>query len=599
MLSRLAIPYQFRLVFITAVVLASRNGVTAEPESSDAKVTTEQRDFFENSIRPILVQNCYECHSAEADEPEGNLRLDSRIAWMRGGESGPAIVVGKPDESRLIEAVRYENVDLQMPPDAKLAAADIGMLEKWVSMGAPDPRAEPADKIEKTSKIEPFDLAKRRREHWAWQPPRTGVPPPVANEHWPRHNLDRYILNRLDEAGLSPAPPSEKRTFLRRVTFDLIGLSPTPKEIEDFLSDESEMAYQRVVDRLLRSPHYGEHWGQHWLDLVRYAETRGHEQDFEIPESFRFRDYVILAFNEDVPYDQLVIEHIAGDLLETPRLHPEDRSNQSTQGTGFWHLHEATHSPVDIQGDEADRMHNQIDVFSRTFLGLSMGCARCHDHKFDAISARDYYAMFGFLQSSGYQLADVSDPVKQEQLFNKLVNLRDEYVGQIREHFTALRLAQIQRLPDYLLAAAELHRTGASLDAKEPQSAAARSEEAAQQQEDAPTSLPAALVQFASERELNPTTLWHLTGYLQNSAMVDIKDPLHVFARVMTTPESTAKSVKDVKSSVKKELTTAAANSLQRRAQLKVIKSVKNGERNYTAVERNWSPADLDRKSVV
>ena len=181
----------------------------------------------------------------------------------------------------------------------------------------------------------------------------------------------------------------------------------------------SGLAYENLVDRLLASPHYGEHWGQHWLDLMRFAETRGHEQDFAIPEAFRYRDYVIHALNEDVSYRQLVMEHVAGDLLEKPRLHPVNRTNESIQGTGFWHLHEAAHSPVDICGDEADRVHNQIDVFSRAFLGLSLGCARCHDHKFDALSARDYYAMYGFLQKLQLPAGGYLGPGIEERSFSR------------------------------------------------------------------------------------------------------------------------------------------------------------------------------------
>ncbi len=588
MCSRLSDRCLFKLAFLGMVAVTAPDGRTAEPASSAANITAEQRDFFESSIRPILIQNCYECHSAETAEPEGNLRLDSRAAWMRGGDSGPAIVPGAPDKSRLIEAIRYESVDLQMPPDAKLAADEIAVLSEWVAMGAPDPRAEMVDTA--SPKIEPFDLEKRRREHWAWQPLRPGGPPPVGDEMWPRHDLDRYILARLEAAGISPAPPAEKRTWLRRVSFDLIGLPPTPDEMADFLADDSEMAFQRVVDRLLRSPHYGEHWGQHWLDLVRYAETRGHEQDFGIPESYRFRDYVILALNEDVPYDQFVIEHIAGDLVAAPRLHPQDRSNQLIQGTGFWHFHEATHSPVDICGDEADRVHNQIDVFSRTFLGLSMGCARCHDHKFDAISARDYYAMFGFLQSSGYQLADVSDPVEQQRLFDQLSDLRDDYARQLRERFVAMRLAQIERLPAYLLAAAELHCAGVSLETDELPAAAASPDGSAPQ---AIESLPEALISLAAEREMNPHTLWRVARHLRDSAASEVQDPLHVFARAMATTVVTADSADEVKAATKKELVAAADDARRRWANLKVIKSVKHGERNYAPQERAWSPAEL------
>src|SRR5207244_2072482 len=204
--------------------------------------------------------------------------------------------------------------------------------------------------------------------------------------------------------GLRPAEPADRRTWIRRVTFDLIGLPPTPAEIDAFLTDDSPQAFERVVDRLLASPHYGEHWARHWFDLVRYAESRGHEFDPNIPNAWQYRDYAIRAFNADVPYNQFVTEHIAGDLIARPRLHLTQKFNESILGTGFWFLGEEVHSPVDIRQDQADRFDNRIDVLTKTFLGLTVACARCHDHKFDAISTQDYYALYGFQSSSSYRL---------------------------------------------------------------------------------------------------------------------------------------------------------------------------------------------------
>ena len=217
-----------------------------------------------------------------------------------------------------------------------------------------------------------FDLQKRKQDHWAWRPIVRPEPPAVKDAAWPRGPVDRFILAKLEAKNLSPAPPADKRTLLRRVTFDLIGLPPTPAEIDAFLKGDASDAYEKVVDRLLASPQFGERWGRHWLDLVRYAETRGHEFDYPIPDAYQYRDYVIRALNADVPYDQFVTEQVAGDLLEKPRLNPTEGFNESILGTGFWFLGEEVHSPVDVSQDQADRFDNRIDVFGKTFLGLTV-----------------------------------------------------------------------------------------------------------------------------------------------------------------------------------------------------------------------------------
>src|SRR5262249_51141387 len=251
--------------------------------------------------------------------------------------------------------------------------------------------------------------------------------------------------------GRTPAPPADKRTLLRRVTFDLIGLPPTPAEIDAFLADHSPRAFEKVVDRLLASPHYGERWGRHWLDLVRFAETAGHEFDFEMAKAYAYRDYIIRAFNADVPYDQLVIEHIAGDLLKEPRRHPTQHFNESVIGTGFYFFGESKHSPVDVRGDAADRTDNQIDVLTKAFLGLTVSCARCHDHKFDPISQKDYYALAGYLRSSRYQQAFYEAPGRTRGTVRRLQELQ----GRARNIAVAItartRRGQAEKLARYLL----------------------------------------------------------------------------------------------------------------------------------------------------
>lgn len=361
-------------------------------------ITAEQVQFFESKVRPIFVEHCYECHSAAADEVEAELLLDSKWGWMTGGESGPAIIPGNLDDSLVIDAVRYqENKVTAMPPRSKLADKEIEILEKWVQMGAPDPRTskKPANTAAKE-----INFQKRFNEHWSWRPIAKPELPWVGDGKWPRSGLDRFILHKIEAAGLKPAFEADRRTWLRRVYFDLIGLPPTTEQFAAFLSDNSVNAYETVVDDLLQSPHLGEKWARHWMDLVRYAETYGHEFDYPLRYAHEYRDYLIRAFNADVPFDQFIREHIAGDLLNEPRQNPEEGWNESIIGTGFWYLHEATHAPTDVLGNEADIMDNQIDVFGKSFLGLTIACARCHDHKFDAITTADYYALTAYLQSS-------------------------------------------------------------------------------------------------------------------------------------------------------------------------------------------------------
>jgi hypothetical protein len=417
------VPARTNLSVILALLLMPGGTTVAAAEPAPSAETSE---FFEKSIRPVLVEHCYKCHSDTGKEPKGGLRVDSRSALLKGGDTGPAIVPGQPDKSILIAAIRYGNVDLQMPPRGKLPAKVIADFERWVREGAvwPESGNGGASPPAAGATVKPFDLASRKNEHWSWQPVRRPELPAVKNMAWPLDPIDRFVLAKLESAGLKPAPPADRLTWLRRVSFALTGLPPTPAEIEAFLADPSESAYPRVVDRLLASPHFGERWGRHWLDLVRYAESRGHEYDPSIANAWQYRDYVIRAFNADLPYNQFVLEHLAGDLLEEPRLNPVDGCNESILGTGFWHLGEEVHSPVDIRQDQADRLDNRIDVLSKTFLGLTVSCARCHDHKFDAISIQDYYALFGILEGSSYRQVRFDHWRENRQVAAELAELR-------------------------------------------------------------------------------------------------------------------------------------------------------------------------------
>jgi hypothetical protein len=383
-----------------------------------AETTPEGIEFFEKKIRPVLVEQCHKCHTGA--KPKGKLLLDSRAALLKGGDSGAAIVPGQPDKSLLLKAIRYTSDELRMPPKSRLTETAVADFARWIELGAPWPESGSGA----TAVAKEFDLNERKK-FWCWQPVRPVAVPAVKQKEWIRTPIDAFVLAKLEAAGLQPAAPADRRALVRRATYDLIGLPPTPQEIEAALADKSDDWFARVVDRLLASPHYGERWGRHWLDLVRYAETYGHEYDFEIPEAYQYRDYVIRAFNADVPYNQFVQEHVAGDLLPNPRRHPVEGFNESIVGSGFWFLHEALHSPVDTRVDEANRIDNQIDVFAKTFLGLTVSCARCHDHKFDAISTRDYHALMGYLQTSRQQRAFIDAPERLGKPLAELTTLQD------------------------------------------------------------------------------------------------------------------------------------------------------------------------------
>lgn len=342
-------------------------------------------EFFEKKIRPVLATRCYACHGPDAKPVRAGLRLD-----QAGGIRG-VITVGKPEESRLISAIQYQDTRLQMPPTGKLPPEVVADFEAWVKMGAPDPRKDSA--ADSAAAKKGLDL-ERGRKFWSFQPLRTvNVPKDVQP-------VDYFLRAKLTEKGLQPAPPTDRLTLLRRLYFDLTGLPPTPEEIQ------TKEKYEAVVDRLLTSPHYGERWGRHWLDLVRYAETDGHEFDNDKPNAWRYRDYVIQAFNDDVPYNRFVLEHLAGDLLKDRRI--VNGVDQSTIATGFYWLGEVINTPVDSAASLADRVDNQIDVLGKTFLGLTVACSRCHDHKFDPIPTADYYALAGFMHSSRPRQAAVA-----------------------------------------------------------------------------------------------------------------------------------------------------------------------------------------------
>jgi hypothetical protein len=368
---------------------------------SAAEPTREQLEFFENKIRPVLSQNCYKCHSVNSEKVKGGLLLDSREATLRGGDNGPAVVPGHPDKSLLIQAVRYTDADLQMPPKKQLSAEQIADLEKWVQMGAPDPRAAT------TAQKEWKDSSKY---WWAWQPLTKPPVPTPKDKNWAQTPVDNFILAKLDSKGLTPNPIADKRTLIRRATFDLIGLPPTPEEVEAFINDKSPDAFAKVVDRLLASPHYGERWGRHWLDVARYSDTKGmvrrQREDPRSPYAWTYRDYVIKSFNDDKPYNIFIIEQLAADKLPATKSNPTNLT-----ALGFLTVGER------FMGMQQDVLNDRIDVVTKGFLGLTVSCARCHDHKFDPIPTKDYYSLHGIFAST------VEPPV--EPIIQKIPNTPD------------------------------------------------------------------------------------------------------------------------------------------------------------------------------
>ena len=342
-------------------------------------------EFFEKRVRPILVDRCYECHGEK--KQKGGLRLDSAASVLKGGDNGPSLVPGKPGESRIIKGILWNDPDFQMPPKNRLSDAEISALTEWVKIGAPDPRTN--------AFIASANHEPRTTNHWAYQPIKKPPLPQFNNSSWPRADIDRFVFAELEAKATTPNPDADRATLVRRVYYDLIGLPPTPNQVDDYLSSKSADAFAHVVDGLLASPQFGERWGRHWLDVARYAESvtlRG----FVFKEAWRYRDYVIEAFNNDLPYDQFVREQIAGDLLPAATL--ADRRRQLT-ATTFLALGNANLEEQDKAQLRMDIVDEQLDTIGKAFLAQTIGCARCHDHKFDPIPTRDYYAMAGILRN--------------------------------------------------------------------------------------------------------------------------------------------------------------------------------------------------------
>ncbi len=422
--------------------------------------------FFETHVRPVLANRCYSCHGPA--KQKSNLRVDSLAALLRGGKFGPALVLGKPDESLLVQAIQHSE-NLQMPPRMKMPAKEIADLTAWVKMGAPWPNAKPV-----VAKVEPKDaeptFTKEQTGHWSLQPVRKPTPPVVKQSAWVRSPIDAFILAKLEAKGLTPAPAADARTLIRRLHFDLVGLPPSPDEVEAFVKDFSQAtAVEKLVDRLLASPRYGERWARHWLDVARYADSNGMDENLVFGSAWRYRDYVVRAFNADLPYDQFIREQIAGDLLKDSSRPLDERLT----ATGFLSIGPKMLAEDDPVKMEMDVIDEQLDTLGRAFLGLTLGCCRCHDHKYDPLSIGDYYSLAGIFKSTKTMdnfrvvarwqerpLGSAADNEKSKLHAKQVADLKSAITENTQRHYQdAVKPARL-RAKDYLQAALALQKQG-------------------------------------------------------------------------------------------------------------------------------------------
>jgi hypothetical protein len=417
------------LLFVALIALAPVALRAASPQFPPGQI-----EFFESKVRPVLAGTCQKCHGATTHK--GGLRLDSRDAALKGGDSGAAVVPGNPDASPMIEAINYRG--LEMPPTGRLKPREIEALIAWVKMGAPWPKEEA--KSAGPSRGD-FTITDEDRRYWAFQPIGHPQPPIVRTRSWAANPIDAFILAQLDSKGLSPNPPADPRVLVRRVFFDVIGLPPTPEEADAFVADPSEQAYVRLIDSLLSRKEYGERWGRHWLDVVRFAQTNGYERDAEKPESWRYRDYVIDAFNADKAYDRFVTEQLAGDELDEP-------TRESIIATGFYRLGIFDDEPDNQTAAAWDEVDEMVRTTSASFLGLTLGCARCHNHMFDPISQEDYYrfaAFFRNVEPYGKPLSHTHLGTNEEGIFTPIATSAQFAAWEARRRDLSPRIAETER----------------------------------------------------------------------------------------------------------------------------------------------------------
>jgi mono/diheme cytochrome c family protein len=431
------------------LVLVGQELARLQAQGSDqtAAFSPQQVAFFEKQVQPLLRQHCWKCHGEDPSKLRGGLDLRTRSAILQGGDSGPAVDLRQPDKSLLLQAVHYKDEHIRMPPKGKLSEAEIAILEKWVKDGLP----VPTDRMGSGVKSSPGGhAAEEAKKYWAYQPVRRPSVPAVRNTSWVRTPIDAFILARLEEHGLQPVPPADKVTLIRRAYFDLLGLPPTPEQIDAFVQDTSPQAWERLIDQLLASPHYGEKWGRHWLDVVRYAETNGFERDGPKPFVWRYRDYVIRSFNDDKPFDRFILEQLAGD--ELPGYQPE-----AIIATGFYRLGIWDDEPADPEQALYDHYDDILTTVGQAFLGMTINCARCHEHKADPIPQADYYRLLAFFREirpfsqtrdvrSPNNLTDISPPEVRAK-YEAEWKQRQARLAEIRQRMTAIEDAAIRQLP--------------------------------------------------------------------------------------------------------------------------------------------------------
>lgn len=420
------------------LVTSSVRGESTQPDPTETAARTK---FFESRIRPLLAARCFKCHGKE--KQSGGLRVDALSTLLKGGESGAAVVAGKPDESLLVEAIRWES--FEMPPSGKLPPAEIALLTKWIADGAywPEHDAVLRDDTPVTPKITEED-----RQWWAFQPVTQPPVPEPSSSGWARNEIDRFILAKHQETGVSPAPEADRRTLIRRLYADLIGLPPSRAEVEAFVNDQSSTAWEDLIDRLLDSPLYGERWGRHWLDLVRYSESDGYRADGYRPTMWRYRDWVIRSFNSDKPFDQFVREQIAGDELDP---HNPD----AVVATAYWRLYLYEYNQRDVRGHWRAIIDELTDITGEAFLGMSIGCAKCHDHKFDPILREDYFRFQAFFSSieprDDIALATPQEKAdfdrRQKEWESKTQSLRDQIAAIKKPYLAGKRRSAVEKFP--------------------------------------------------------------------------------------------------------------------------------------------------------
>ncbi|MFO0946169.1 MAG: DUF1549 domain-containing protein [Planctomycetota bacterium] len=410
-------------------------------EARPLRASPEEIEFFEKEVRPVLAEHCFECHGPKVEQ--AGLRLDTKARFLKGSDNGPIVTTDQPEKSLLLQVIQHSQ-EPKMPPEEKLSEAAIAALTRWVGMGAPWP--------EESSAPEPSDPATLAKGHWSFQPIKDQVVPPVRNRDWVRSPVDAFVLSKLEPAGVTPSPLTDRTTLLRRVTYDLTGLPPTPEETEAFLSDQSPDAFQKVVDRLLASPHYGERWARHWMDIARYAETKGYvfTADRRYPFAFTYRDFVIDSLNQDMPYDQFLMYQLAADQLVT------EENKEPLAALGFLTLGRR------FLNDERDIIDDRIDVVTRGLMGLTVACARCHDHKYDPIPAADYYSLYGVFASTGEPgdlpvVGPARDPAKVAEFEKSVADAEQRIATYLKERREEIRTTLCQDAMKFIAAAIQLN----------------------------------------------------------------------------------------------------------------------------------------------